>query len=130
MTFFMVISISNESIATLRCVDQDLRPFALGVQWVIMRLLGNIPSPVFIGAILDAICLVWSDPVPGAGTRYCQMYDRERLAYGFCFTWLCANLLSAFLFLMASVVNVRRNKTKEMSVKRETGAQKDEDPRI
>ncbi|XP_067681999.1 solute carrier organic anion transporter family member 4A1-like [Haliotis asinina] len=130
MTFFMVISISNESIATLRCVDQDLRPFALGVQWVIMRLLGNIPSPVFIGAILDAICLVWSDPVPGTGTRYCQVYDKERLAYGFCFTWMCANLLSAFLFLMASVVNIRRNKTKEMSGERETGAQKDEDTRI
>ncbi|XP_048258825.1 solute carrier organic anion transporter family member 4C1-like [Haliotis rufescens] len=130
MTLFMVISISNESIATLRCVDQDLRPFALGVQWVIMRLLGNIPSPVFIGAILDAICLVWSDPVPGVGTRYCQVYDKEKLAYGFCFTWLSANLLSAFLFLMASFVNVRRNKTKEMSAERETGPQKDEDTRL
>jgi len=70
-------------MVTLRSVSDLERPFALGMQLVVMRLLAYIPSPLLFGKAIDATCLVWRvDECEQSGS--CLFYDREkfRLIYG------------------------------------------------
>ena len=64
--------------ATLRCVDPNaryclmkmlsiittiiIRSLALGIQWLVIRLLGTIPGPVAMGKLFDLACTRWSLP--------------------------------------------------------------------
>ena len=59
------------------------RPFALGLQLVIMRLLAYMPSPLIFGKAIEWTCLVWRrDECNQVGS--CLFYDREhfRQIYG------------------------------------------------
>ena len=55
-----------------RCVPYNLRSYALGFQFVFMKLLGYIPSPVLFGAVVDKSCLLWGEScgVRGACSQY------------------------------------------------------------
>ena len=55
-----------------RCVPFNLRSYALGFQFVVMKLLGYIPSPVLFGAVVDKSCLLWGEScgVTGACSWY------------------------------------------------------------
>ncbi|CAH8449035.1 unnamed protein product [Dicrocoelium dendriticum] len=46
-------------MVTMRSVDRQERSFALGVQFVILRLLANLPSPMVFGRVIDAACRLW-----------------------------------------------------------------------
>jgi len=48
------------TMATLRCVPNNLRSFALGLQWMLVRVLGSIPGPILFGYIIDRSCVFWS----------------------------------------------------------------------
>ncbi|XP_015684949.1 solute carrier organic anion transporter family member 4A1-like, partial [Protobothrops mucrosquamatus] len=39
--------------ATLRCVSDRQRSFALGIQWIVVRTLGSIPGPIAFGSMID-----------------------------------------------------------------------------
>uniref|UniRef100_H2Y4M9 Solute carrier organic anion transporter family member n=1 Tax=Ciona savignyi TaxID=51511 RepID=H2Y4M9_CIOSA len=63
MFLFMVFTFLNEASAlqaSLRCVAFNQRSFAIGVQWLIIRLIGTIPGPLIIGAVFDRNCAQWS----------------------------------------------------------------------
>ncbi|XP_049549041.1 solute carrier organic anion transporter family member 4A1 [Anopheles darlingi] len=47
--------------ATLRCVHDDQRSFALGIQWIKVRLLGTIPAPMIFGRLIDDTCILWQE---------------------------------------------------------------------
>eukprot|EP00795_Rhopilema_esculentum_P016491 gene16491-7908_t len=49
----------------LRAVPDNQRSYALGIQLLIVRLLGFIPSPVLIGVVIDSNCILWSKTVCG-----------------------------------------------------------------
>lgn len=59
--------------ATLRVVRDDQRSFALGIQWIKVRLLGTIPSPLIFGGLMDATCLLWHRTCDGYGN--CLVHD-------------------------------------------------------
>ena len=40
------------------------RSLALGIQSIIIRLVGSIPGPVLFGYVVDRVCLLWE---PGCG---------------------------------------------------------------
>lgn len=44
---------------TLRCVLEEQRSFALGIQWMMVRLLGTIPAPMLFGVLIDETCALW-----------------------------------------------------------------------
>ena len=46
---------------------------SLGIQWVVVRLLGTIPGPVLIGAVIDSTCLLWQTDCGEQGS--CRAYD-------------------------------------------------------
>lgn len=44
---------------TMRSVNHNERSFALGFQFVIVRVLSNMPSPVVFGSVIDGACRYW-----------------------------------------------------------------------
>lgn len=66
-----------------RCVSDEQRALALGVQSFFFRLLGNVPGPVVVGAIFDSACLnfrydfLCTDPSRGN----CWVYDNFQLSW-------------------------------------------------
>jgi len=59
--------------STLRVVRDDQRSFALGVQWIKVRILGTIPAPMVFGALIDDTCILWNETCEGRGA--CLVYD-------------------------------------------------------
>ena len=59
--------------ATLRVVRDDQTSFALGIQWIKVRILGTIPAPIIFGALIDKTCILWHDTCEGRGA--CLVYD-------------------------------------------------------
>ncbi|XP_072097341.1 solute carrier organic anion transporter family member 1C1 [Mobula birostris] len=58
----------------LRCTEPELKPLAIGMQILIVRLLAGIPAPVYFGALIDRTCLKWGAKKCG-GRGACRMYD-------------------------------------------------------
>lgn len=65
--------------ATLRCVDPNARSLALGIQWLVVRLLGTIPGPVAMGKLFDIACTSWKLGCSGP-SDHCVIYDNSRIS--------------------------------------------------
>ena len=63
---------------TTRCVADDQRTFALGLQSSIVRLVGFVPGPIVFGAVVDSACLIWQSECGQRGN--CWVYDRPTLS--------------------------------------------------
>jgi hypothetical protein len=50
----------------LRSVAEEEKAFALGIQFVIFRLFGYIPSPIIFGNVIDSTCLLWKQTCEGS----------------------------------------------------------------
>ena len=62
-----------------RCVPDNQRSFAVGVQFLVMRLLSFLPGPIIIGAIFDSQCITWG--YDGCGRKKnCLDYDMKKLS--------------------------------------------------
>lgn len=58
---------------------EEVRSFALGIQWIFIRVFGAIPGPIVYGRIADNACrsfIMTSDGQKGA----CRFYDEDQLA--------------------------------------------------
>jgi hypothetical protein len=42
-----------------RAVRPEERSLALGLQSIILRLIGSIPGPILFGFVVDKVCLLW-----------------------------------------------------------------------
>ncbi|XP_043946340.1 solute carrier organic anion transporter family member 4A1 isoform X2 [Protopterus annectens] len=97
--FFTFLCTIPALTATLRCVPDCQRSFALGIQWIVVRTLGSIPGPIAFGSLIDLSCLLWqnSNGVRGSCLIY-QNLDMSRytLAAG-----LIYKALGAMFFLLA-----------------------------
>lgn len=60
-------------IILIRTVSPDLKSYALGVLFLLLRLLGFIPPPLIFGAGIDSTCLFWSTECESRGA--CLLYD-------------------------------------------------------
>ena len=56
LTFWITMP---STMATLRSVREHERSMAIGLQSVIIRLIGSIPGPVLFGYFIDRTCLLW-----------------------------------------------------------------------
>ncbi|XP_055484376.1 solute carrier organic anion transporter family member 4C1 [Psammomys obesus] len=68
------------TVSILRCVNQRQRSLALGVQFLLLRLLGTIPGPIIFGVIIDSTCSLWD--INECGVKgACWIYDNIRMAH-------------------------------------------------
>ncbi|XP_044517096.1 solute carrier organic anion transporter family member 4A1 [Gracilinanus agilis] len=65
--------------ATLRCVSDRQRSFALGIQWIVVRTLGGIPGPIAFGWVIDKACLLWQDQCGDQGS--CYIYQNSAMSH-------------------------------------------------
>jgi len=71
-----------------RCVSDEQRTLALGLQSMLVHALGNVPGPIIIGALFDSSCLYRQEECGNRGN--CWVYDNK--------------LLSLRIFLVCSVI--------------------------
>ncbi|XP_026470716.1 solute carrier organic anion transporter family member 4A1-like [Ctenocephalides felis] len=76
--FFTFLSTMPALSATLRCVRDEQRSFALGIQWIVVRLLGTIPAPMLFGALIDESCILWQGDCDSGGA--CLVYDNKNMS--------------------------------------------------
>lgn len=67
--------------ATLRCVHEDQKSFALGIQWLKVRVLGTIPAPLILASLIDKACVYWK-PTEGSeeGSGSCLVYNKTDMS--------------------------------------------------
>ncbi|KAL6106786.1 slco3a1 [Pungitius sinensis] len=93
-------------IILIRTVSQELKSYALGVLFLLLRLLGFIPPPLVFGAGIDSTCLFWSSDCGERGA--CLLYDN--VAYRHLYVSLAIMLKSvAFLLYATTWYCLRRN---------------------
>lgn len=82
--------------ATLRCVDPSVRSLALGIQWLLIRLLGTIPGPVAMGRLFDNACQLWREDCAGF-SKDCFDYSSDMISVNILtLTAICKGLSIAF----------------------------------
>ncbi|RVE74893.1 hypothetical protein OJAV_G00026380 [Oryzias javanicus] len=60
-------------IILIRTVSPELKSYALGVLFLLLRLIGFIPPPLIFGMGIDSTCLFWSSVCGEKGA--CMLYD-------------------------------------------------------
>uniref|UniRef100_A0A087YCH9 Solute carrier organic anion transporter family member n=1 Tax=Poecilia formosa TaxID=48698 RepID=A0A087YCH9_POEFO len=88
--------------ATLRCVPDSQRSFALGIQWILVRTLGSIPGPIAFGSVIDISCLLWQDQCGDQGS--CYIYHNSAMSQYTLVAGIIFKLLGTIFFLIASVL--------------------------
>nr|CAB3266361.1 solute carrier organic anion transporter family member 5A1 [Phallusia mammillata] len=109
VTMATVCAHTPSLMVTYRCVKNDERPFAAGLQFVFFRTLAYIPAPIYFGTAIDQACLLWngsSDQCEN-GSGSCLLYDAKTFRYIFFGVAFGLKLL-AFIFVFLSWVLCRR----------------------
>lgn len=122
LLFLMSLAVSITQMPllmiVLRSVEEHERSFALGMQFVIFRLFGYIPSPIVFGNMIDSTCLLWKATCTSNG--FCLMYDIEKFRYKY--VGICAGIkvVAASIFLVDWILIRQcydRNKAFTMTVR-------------
>jgi len=90
-------------VATLRGVHPEERSVALGLQAIVLRLLGTIPGPVFYGYVLDQICILWETNCDESSS--CLIYDNNRMALAMLGICLATKFIAVILYILASITS-------------------------
>ncbi|XP_054701964.1 solute carrier organic anion transporter family member 4A1 isoform X2 [Grus americana] len=85
--------------ATLRCVPDSQRSFALGIQWIVVRTLGGIPGPIAFGSMIDKSCLLWQDQCGEQGS--CYVYQNSAMSRYTFIAGLVYKVLGSTFFIIA-----------------------------
>ncbi|CAL8236945.1 unnamed protein product [Boreogadus saida] len=93
-------------IILIRTVSPELKSYALGVLFLLLRLIGFIPPPLIFGAGIDSTCLFWSWECGERGA--CLLYNN--VAYRHLYVGLAIALKGiAFLLYSTTWYCLRRN---------------------
>ncbi|XP_027461732.1 solute carrier organic anion transporter family member 4C1 isoform X2 [Zalophus californianus] len=68
------------TVSILRCVHHRQRSLALGIQFMLLRLLGTIPGPIIFGVTIDSTCILWDINECGAKGA-CWIYNNIKMAH-------------------------------------------------
>ncbi|XP_043922199.1 solute carrier organic anion transporter family member 5A1-like [Protopterus annectens] len=91
-------------IVTLRSVQEQERPFALGMQFVLLRTLAYIPTPIYFGAVIDTTCMLWQQDCGVNGS--CWEYDVT--SFRFVYFGLAAGLkFVGFVFIFLAWYSIK-----------------------
>jgi len=86
-------------MVVMRCVPDNERAYALGVQWIILTLLGSMPGPVLFGVFIDRTCELWETTCHGKGN--CLFYDNETLSFRLAAAIFLFQVLAALCYFIS-----------------------------
>ncbi|XP_059808465.1 solute carrier organic anion transporter family member 3A1-like [Hypanus sabinus] len=96
-------------IILIRAVNPELKSYALGVLFLLLRLLGFIPPPLIFGAGIDSTCLFWTTICGELGA--CMLYDN--VVYRYLYISIAITLKTlAFILYTTTWHCLRRNTSK------------------
>ncbi|XP_026086673.1 solute carrier organic anion transporter family member 3A1-like [Carassius auratus] len=93
-------------IILIRSVSPELKSYALGVLFLLLRLLGFIPPPLIFGTGIDSTCLLWSTKCGERGA--CLLYDNVRYRHLYVSMAIVLKVV-AFLLYTTTWQCLRRN---------------------
>ncbi|XP_061663391.1 solute carrier organic anion transporter family member 1C1-like isoform X3 [Syngnathoides biaculeatus] len=137
--FISSLGITPAYMVTIRCISPHLKSLALGMQTMIIRVLGKswlgnemrsicvtsfmiwtfydwfstggIPAPIYFGAFIDLTCLKWSVKKCG-GRGACRLYDANM--YRVIFLGLVSGISGiSFFFAFAVIILLRKQSQNE-----------------
>ena len=96
-----------------RSVCPDQTSIALGFQTLIVRSLGTVPGPIFLGFIIDQTCLLWNDVDNGdcIAKGSCKLYDNTAMSHYVLIVLLIWRILATLSFSTALFFAVRKSRT-------------------
>nr|XP_019944418.1 PREDICTED: solute carrier organic anion transporter family member 4A1 [Paralichthys olivaceus] len=100
--FFTFLCSIPALTATLRCVPDNQRSFALGIQWIVMRVFGSIPGPILFGSVIDISCLLWQNQCGERGS--CYLYQNSEMSHYILGAGIICKILGTIFFLLANVM--------------------------
>lgn len=100
--FFTFLCSIPALTATLRCVSDSQRSFALGIQWIVVRVLGGIPGPIAFGSVIDLSCLLWENRCDEQGS--CYLYHNKTMSLYTSVVGVIYKVLGMMFFLVASIL--------------------------
>ncbi|XP_078396485.1 solute carrier organic anion transporter family member 5A1 [Cetorhinus maximus] len=104
-------------IVTLRSVEDQERPFALGMQFVLLRTLAYIPTPIYFGAVIDTTCMLWQQECGVIGS--CWEYDVT--SFRFVYFGLAAGLkFVGFIFIFVAWYSIKHKEDQLQRWRRRT----------
>ncbi|XP_040038135.2 solute carrier organic anion transporter family member 2B1 isoform X1 [Gasterosteus aculeatus] len=110
-SFIASFSQTPSFMMILRTVPSEDKSFAVGVQYMLFRVLAFMPGPVLYGSVIDTTCILWGKKC-GQKTS-CQYYDLDRFRQRFLglqVVFVCGGLLC---FLLTVVFFRRRAGSRE-----------------
>jgi len=113
MTLLVAVTQMPVLMVVLRSVAEEEKAFALGIQFVIFRLFGYIPSPILFGNVIDSTCLLWKSTCEGEAGGRCLMYDIEAFRYKYVGVCCGIKVLSVLTFLLDWWLIRRREKSEK-----------------
>ena len=68
----------------------------MGLNIMMLRLIGSIPGPIIAGKLIDLTCIAWQEDCGSRGN--CRLYDRNSLAM----TWFGIHMVS-FIYVIKTI---------------------------
>jgi len=100
LILIVFFSVTPQKIAVLRCVPENQRAYALGIQFLFMRSLSFIPGPVIFGAVIDSQCTVWSKDNCGKRGN-CLDYNVEKLSWNIVYLGIVTGAIGTVFYFLA-----------------------------
>ena len=119
---YLFLPMYNIIIINYRCVADEQRTLALGLQSLLFRAFGSIPGPIVFGVIIDSACLFWQFDCDRRGN--CWVYNSESLGNRAMALALCGVAFN-FSFSLLTWVAYPKSKTE---LNREVENNKSENP--
>lgn len=82
-------------------MDDKIRSFALGVQWIVVRVFGTIPAPIIFGRLIDESCILWQQENCGREGGACLLYDNKNMAKYMLLLALIGKVCSVLFFFFS-----------------------------